>query len=70
MKRFSDNWWEFVFRYILSLLIAVGAGPAWAATYYVDDANGSDANPGTSAQPWLTRMIMLPVVVNRFLAVE
>ena len=30
------------------------ANVAEGATYYVDDANGSDANPGTEAQPWLT----------------
>ncbi len=27
---------------------------ATAATYYLDAANGSDSNPGTSAQPWKT----------------
>ncbi len=30
------------------------ANVAEGATYYVDDANGLDANPGTEAQPWKT----------------
>lgn len=37
----------------LLAVLALCAGPAWSATYYVDATSGSDANPGTSqAAPW------------------
>jgi hypothetical protein len=42
------------------LLVAGGLGLCFApqtasgATYYVDDANGNDSNPGTEMQPWKT----------------
>jgi len=32
----------------------IAANGAKAATYYVDDANGSDSNPGTESEPWET----------------
>jgi parallel beta-helix repeat protein len=39
---------------LLSLVFGLAANTATAATYYVDDANGLDSNPGTSPQPWKT----------------
>jgi hypothetical protein len=40
---------------LLTVVIGLGASRAWATTYYVDPATGSDSNAGTSTSaPWKT----------------
>lgn len=40
---------------ILAILaVFVMCSSSWAATYYVDGANGTDGNPGTLSSPWRT----------------
>lgn len=41
-------------RKFLFLLFCFCVSNLYGATYYCDDANGNDANPGTSEQPWKT----------------
>ena len=38
----------------IAIYCTFAVSTADAATYYVDDVNGSDSNPGTSEQPWKT----------------
>ena len=40
-------------HYALGLLLCIAA-PAWAADFYVDPVNGSDAGNGGAANPWRT----------------
>lgn len=41
-------------KILLLLLFLAFVSPVWATNYYVDASIGSDSNPGTEAQPWLT----------------